>query len=227
MIGLKKYLIAEITFFGGFFMILILSIFTRVFWFSSNLDFPLITSPIILIGDSFLLPVINYRIYIFIRNNFRKLSIDRKILIIYVFASFLISIALNIFTHFYIWTNNQYTGYFNPTPNHFSIVCWWHFAFSIVQMWLIAIFILFWVCSIKVLTRKEFKYNIVTWGIFVCFCLLEIGNFLVKHLIVLKTSNLAQAFLNDEFSFVLLLLSILIYLTSIIISKMKFWDEKQ
>lgn len=207
----SDYLVPLITFVLGFFVMLIISIKLNAFWFTSSVDFPLISIPSIFIGDAILLPILNYRLYKLLKNEaildlFKTYS---TAFIILISLSLLLSIAINFSTHL-IWIKDSYTGFMDVLPGKLSVAGWWHLCFSIIQLAIIFIFIGVWYFLYSQGMKAQFAYLLNTWKIVLIFSSLSILDFLIRNLFVFKNHNIISALKADWTSFITLFISLII-----------------
>lgn len=173
----KKYAIPILTFLFGFFLFFLSSLITNSFFLDSPYNYPLLIFPTILIGDSILLPIFNYRFFSMLRNkNFEKIS-KLKTLIILI-LSILLSSFINLYVHF-SWISDNYTGFMDIELGKLSFAGYSHLIFSILQTAIIFYFISL---SIFFVKKKAINHKLTfnTWLIFVFFSLLSILDFLVQ-----------------------------------------------
>lgn len=171
----RKYLVSIITFIAGFFMFFVFSLFSDSFFLSSKVDFPLLVFPTILLGDSVILPVINYRIFRSLKLLKGKMCLQIYIIIV---ISFLISCVGNIFIHL-LWVNDNYFGFMDFIYGQLSFAGFIHLIFSIVQTNIIVFFSTMLVVFPD-LFDHDYRYNVFTLFLFVIFCSLSICDFLVQ-----------------------------------------------
>lgn len=195
-------IISTITLCIGFVPMLVISLRTNSFWLSSPYDFPLVTIPSVLIGDSLLLPFLNYKIFCALRRLMRE-----KNNWLILFFSFLVSIAINSYTHF-LWTQDMYTGFMDMTIGTLSFAGWWHWGYSIIQMTIIAYFVVIWMKEMPIIGRKYHKEFMRAWFIFVAFSSLSLLGFILKYLFILDESFI-EALRMELVSFFPIILSIL------------------
>lgn len=177
MILNKKYSVPILTFLFGFFLFFLSSLITNSFFLDSTYNYPLLIFPTILIGDSILLPIFNYRFFSMLRNNnFEKIS-KLKIFIILTFL-IVLSSFINICVHL-SWIRDNYTGFMDIHLGKLSFAGYSHLIFSILQTTIIFCFIFL---SIFYANKKviNYKFIINTWLIFVFFSLLSIIDFFVQ-----------------------------------------------
>jgi len=123
------------TFCLGFTPMMVLSLLTDSFWFNSPHDFPLVAIPSVLIGDSLFFPIINYKIY----SSLSLISFKKQKSAILATISLILSLLINSYSH-YLWTQDKYTGFMDTEIGRLSIAGWWHWGYSIIQMFIILYF---------------------------------------------------------------------------------------
>ena len=193
------------TFFTGFFSLFILSWHFEVLWTTSKYDVPLIYNASVMIGDSVLLPIINYRIFL---SGFNFLSGKRSNhhFLIWLLISVVLSVALNIITH-NTWKNDNISDFISFSDENFSVTGYWHLVFSIIQTIIFLFLPFFWIAGIKNADLITVKYSIRTWIFFFLFTILSFFDVLNKHLFVYK-SSFSQAIKIEGFPFATSLLAI-------------------
>ncbi len=133
---------------------LIMSILTKTFWINSQYNEPFVLIPALLIGDSLLLPPLNYHIYLALKKVI--IFLEKATIFKTVFYSFLFSILLNSYTH-YLWIHDNLRGVLDPEYGVMSFAGWWHYGFSVMQFTIIFTFAVMWVLTVKQQTHKMFK----------------------------------------------------------------------
>lgn len=215
-----KVLAPALTLILGIIPFVILSIKTESFWLDSNYNFPLTALPSIWVGDTFILPTLNYFIASTIIHSKSLLQASKKKLYLILLISTLVALIINSYTH-YSWVQDSYTGFMDTTIGKLSLAGWWHFGFSILQMVIVLFFLGIWVMLLKranldVLIRFE-----NTWKVFIAFTSVSILDFIVKDLIVFKTPISNISFLQEIDSFTALFFSVLVFLSMMILRRTK------
>jgi uncharacterized membrane protein len=168
----------------GFVPMLIMSILMKGFWINSQYNFPLVLIPAVLIGDSLFLPILNYRIYIALKQIAALLK-PRMTFVIVLFC-LLLSTAINSYTH-YLWSHDNFTGFMDPTYGTHSAAGWWHYGFSILQMAIIFVYATLWVLTVKQQDEQMFQAFEKAIYIFMAFTLINMsGTFINKDLVFSK-----------------------------------------
>lgn len=212
-------LIPVITFLIGFFSFVGLSIYYKVFWINSEYDIPLILNASVMIGDSILLPIINYRIFYLYTNKLAITNPSTK-LPLWITVFLIISLLINIYTH-NSWVNDKFTDFVSFQPGKYSIIGYWHLAFSVIQNVILLLLPLLWVKSIFSKNNSAIKYCKKTWFFFFLFTLLSILDLLNKHYFVYKTT-FRQAVINEGFPFSTSIIALILLITMLLIEKYKY-----
>ena len=207
-----------ITFLIGFFSFLTLSIYYQVFWVSSEYDIPLIYNMSVMIGDSILLPIINFKIFNLYFNLLGQRK-PKKHFIIWLFIAFIISSLLNVFSHL-TWINDEFTDFVGFSQGYFSLIGYWHLIFSILQMMILLAFPYLWYYSIKMNSGKSVKYSFHIWIYFFLFTLLGTFEMINKYLFVYD-NTLFYTIKSEGFPFTTSFLAILLLITMRYIQKRK------
>ena len=182
-----KILIPLATLFLGFIPMLIMSIQMNGFWINSQYDFPFVLIPAVFIGDALLLPILNYQIYIALKQVITLLK--PKVILITTFFCLLLSIIMNSYTH-YLWSHDNYTGFMDPVYGMHSVAGWWHYGFSILQMSIIFIYAVIWVLTVKQQDEKAFHAFEKAIYVFMIFTLVNITGICInKDLFVYRQFN--------------------------------------
>lgn len=134
---IKSNYIFIITFILGFAIFSLLAIFTESFFWSSKYSYPVMKMPSIFLGDALLLPIINQLAFNLFKKMGYKLSTNLKLIIII----FIISFFLNYITHFKVWISDEYLGFMDLEYNRLSLAGYWHFLFSVFEMFIIGVVI--------------------------------------------------------------------------------------
>ena len=133
------YAIAPLTVFLGFGVFAIAALQTNTFFPNEHHPFVLLAIPSIWIGDLFILPFLNRKIYDLIKS--------------YKPSWFIITMAIIIaftvmgYLH-YTWTQDAYTGFMDRELGHLSFAGWWHYLFASVEFAAILIAVYIGVVSI-------------------------------------------------------------------------------
>jgi hypothetical protein len=179
-----KILIPLVTLCLGFIPMLIMSILMKGFWINSQYDFPFVLIPAVLIGDSLFLPVLNYWIYVALKQT--KPLLKPKTIFVTTFSCLLFSIVMNSYTH-YLWSHDKHTGFMDPMYGTQSMAGWWHYGFSILQMTIVFIYVVVWILTVKQQDKKTFLAFEKAIYIFMIFTLVNIsGTCVNKDLFVYK-----------------------------------------
>lgn len=201
------FLVPFITLMVGFIPFLLFSIYYSVFISKSIVDIPLIFNTSVMIGDSILLPLINYKIIKYmlkigdVTKQYKKLFISSMIIFI------LLSSVMNYIIHF-SWSNDTITDFIAFAPGRFSIIGIWHLFFSIIQTTVFLIFILLWYLSVKSKKFYLLKELKKIWLLIFFFTLLSMVDMLVKYIFVFSEKSFYEVLLLDKFAFVTPLIAI-------------------
>lgn len=175
----QQYTVPIMTFLFGFFLFFISSLITNSFYLDSPYNYPLLVFPTILIGDSLLLPLFNFRFFRIVKNgDFNGISKMR--IFIFTGLSILLSLIINVFIHL-SWIKDSYTGFMDLEIGRLSFAGYAHLIFSILQTTIVFCFIFYSLFIIKNDIAK-FKSIIKTWLIFVFFSFFSVLDFFVQTL---------------------------------------------
>lgn len=189
----------------GFIPMVVLSLLTDSFWLNSPYDFPLVAIPSVLIGDSLFFPIINYKIY----DSLKLVNIKKQKSATITAISLFFSLLINSYSH-YLWIQDKYTGFMDTEIGRLSIAGWWHWGYSIIQMFLILYFVFVWIDQNTTINETNYKKFTRTWLIFIGFSLLNLPGFILKYHFILFSTSLITAFQMEITSFVPMLVSILL-----------------
>ncbi len=193
-----EHWIILLTFVGGFFLFFLFSLGLNACWLDSPYHFPFLLHPTILIGDSLLLPLFNYRFYKFLRTYFAKNPLSLKTFLSPIWGSLaiLLSLAINTFTH-YTWIHDSYTGFMDTVIGKLSLAGWWHYCFSTIQTAIILMFLGFWFMTLKRKIYGAFQYAFRTWNLCVVFFVLRLLDRLVMYSHMELGKGLGQFLIRD------------------------------
>ena len=217
----KLLLIPLITVLSGFLPFCLLSIYSGVFWIDTTYDIPLIYNWSVMIGDSILLPIINYQIakLLFWDITVLRLAKMKKTIVIWIIITFLLSTVVNVFAHL-AWKNDMYSDFISIDKINFLTSGWWHLIFSILEMTIMFLFPLFWLKSIEFKIINGVKRSIKIWFLVFFFSTLASLDMLMKFLFVYKLTFLATL-KTDYFAFVTPSIAILLLLLMVSINAHK------
>ncbi len=201
------------TFFAGFFSFLVLSIVFNVFWIDSTYQLPLIFNWSVMIGDSILIPIINYMIFytLLVLISFPVLFKYKSILTIYIVISLFLSVISNTVAHL-SWLNDGISDFISLNLDKFSIIGWWHLFFSIIEMFILLFVGFLWYVAIKEKKLDVIKYIKNVWSVILVFTLLATLDLLTKYFVVFKGITLERMVSLDKFTFVTPTIAILIFI---------------
>lgn len=214
-------LIPIVTIIVGFLSFLILSIIYNVFWINSKYDVPLIFNVSVMIGDSIILPTLNYKIFNLILNQIGLDSINKhkRKFIFWGVMTFIVSFVLNTFAHL-VWVNDQLTDFVGFRQGIFSIIGYWHLVYSILQMYILFMFPFFWFVAIKEKNFLAINYSHNIWKYVLIFSTLAIFDMLNKYFFVYHDKSFLYAIQVDKFAFSTVILSI------ILLCIMRYFEKK-
>jgi len=206
-------IISIFTFFAGFFSFLVLSIVFNVFWIDSTYQLPLIYNWSVMIGDSILIPIINYMIFytLFVLISIPVIFKYKSVLTIYIVISLFISVISNTIAHL-AWLNDGISDFISLNLDKFSIIGWWHFVFSIIEMFILLFVGFLWYVAIKEKKLYAIKYIKNTWLIIFVFTLLATLDLLTKYFVVFNGITIQRMISMDKFAFITPSLAILIFI---------------
>ncbi|MCX6230365.1 MAG: hypothetical protein NTZ33_02365 [Bacteroidetes bacterium] len=176
----------------------------------------------VMVGDSILLPILNYKIFNLFLNYVGIESIKkyRKILITWFFAAFIISLFANISAHL-VWVNDALTDFVGFKKGEFSIIGIWHLIYSIFQMLIIFMFPFFWFVAIKEKNDISLKYSHHIWKFVLIFSTLAIFDMLNKYFFIYHDKSLLYAMQVDIFAFSTVIMSLMLFYIMKYIEKRK------
>lgn len=208
----KLLLIPLITILSGFIPFCLLSIYFRVFWINTIYDVPLVYNFSVIIGDSILLPLINYQIgkLLIEELSIRQILRMKKMITIWVIIAIILSIFINVFAHL-AWKNDIYSDFISTDRSKFILSGWWHLSFSILEMTILFTFPLFWYTLIKQKFQEGIKRCFKIWALIFIFSTLAIFDMIVKYFLVYKI-DFWETLMTDYFAFVTPIVSILLLL---------------
>lgn len=196
----KKMLIAVpvLTFLVGFVSFASLSLYYQVFWFDSKVDIPLLYNVSVMVGDSILLPLINYMV---LNLYFQlRMLINIKKLVVWIFLGLGLSIVINIITHNF-WVHDNLTDFIAFSKGKYSLIGYIHLIFSIFQMSVLIVFPFLWFYSIKNKSDLEITYSFKIWKVIFLFSFLSTFDMLNKYLFVYE-QEILETVKNEGFPFV-------------------------
>lgn len=194
------FLVPLLTLLTGFFSFLFLSFFYSVFYSKTVVDIPLVYNTSVMIGDAILLPIINYMIFKFMFRIGNIISQNKKLFIVSIIISLLISIAINLITHL-AWKNDNITDFIAFEQGQFSIIGLWHLIFSITQTTVFFIFIMLWYLAIK-FDSHLYAEIMRIWLFILLFTLLGIVDMVFKYFFIFSDKTFNEVLVLDKFAFV-------------------------
>ena len=168
-----------------------LSLLEGTFWPSSRYDIPLSVLPTMTLGDAILLPWFNYRAFLAVAAaRGAGLRFDRK-LAAYLFISTVMSIALNSVAN-YAWCHDQFTGATDTVYGQLTLLGWWHYGFSILQMEIILLVLGVWCITIRKNSQPAHRLFLQAWLVLVAFSFFPLLDAASKSAFVYKGLSLRQ-----------------------------------
>ena len=173
-----------LTFLVGPLAFIIFSIKEDAFWYTSSAHFPFVFIWTMSVGDTLLLPIINYMIANLIFNLVGSAIQRHKPFIRgWVGVMCVAAIALSSVSH-YAWANDQFTDFIAMTPGVLTIGGWWHWAFSSVQIFLLGLFFVMWAVAIRERDTEAIAYSRKLWWWVFAFSSLMLANFAHQYVTV-------------------------------------------
>ncbi len=200
--------IPMLTFLVGSFAFIIFSIKENAFWYTSKVDFPYIFIWTMSVGDTFFLPIINYKLGNLLLNTLEADQIKRNknFLIQWSIGLFIVSFILNSISH-YAWGMDNYTDFMGLIPGQLTIGGWWHWVFSIFEMLLVGFFYLIWFIAIKENNLNAIEQSKKLWWWVFLFSSLMIANFIQQYFTVYN-QPIFEALQSAKFTFVPCLINV-------------------
>lgn len=199
----SKYLVLapSLTILVGFLPFLFLSIFYSVFYSKEIVDIPLVYNTSVMIGDSLLLPITNYLIFRHMIRVKVQIKQNKKLFVICVIISFLISMGINLFAHL-AWKNDNITDFIAFEYGKFSLIGVWHLVFSIIQTAIFLVFIA--LCFLSIKAKKSHLYFELKriWLLIFIFTTLSIVDMLFKYIFIFSEKSFYEILILDKFAFV-------------------------
>lgn len=201
-------LLPIVTFFAGAMAFVMFSIREDAFWYTSPVDLPYVFIWSMSIGDTFLLPVINYKLGNLIFNKLGMEAIRPNKPLVKAWGPFLavIAIATTAISH-YAWAIDPYSDFIAIQPGVLTIGGWWHLVFSGVQAFLFGVFFLGWFLAIRTRNNAAISYSKNLWWWVFSFALLMIANFIHQYLFVFD-QTFFEALVSAKFTLVPVIVAI-------------------
>jgi hypothetical protein len=200
------------TFLFGFFPTLLLCIRGSVFITKTVVMLPLIYNVSVMLGDSILLPLINYLLFRMIIQIWPAIKMDKK----WIFSFAAIVIVLSFIGNYQIheiWKNDSITDFIAFTPGKYSFVGLWHLVFSTLETSVLAVFPFLWFLCIKHKQIKYYKNIHKIWLIIFVFTTLGFFDMLNKYLFIFTDKSFLEVLLIDRFAFVTPTIALIIRFT--------------
>jgi hypothetical protein len=191
--------IASGTFLCGAGATLILSVFEGTFWLNSHYDVPLAIIPTMTVGDGVFLPWFNYRAFMAIaaaRDNGFRFS---RGFTTCLFAMAIVSATLNG-TANYAWCHDQFFGATDKVDGHLTMLGWWHFGFSIVQMEIIFLVLGVWISTLRMNSESVHRLFMRSWHILLAFSVFPLFDSALKTALVYKCLSAWEIFSLEKMS---------------------------
>jgi len=211
---MKNIIIVPIlTFFFGFFSFTILSIYNGCFWFSENFDIPQISSTAVMIGDSLILPTINFMVFNLFFNILDKKHIVeyKKKLQIGLLLFSIISVYVNILSH-ENWSNDRISDFISFKQGGLTIAGYVHFVFSMLEIIILLLFPLLWYISIQSKNAIAIAYSKRIWKRVFLFTWFAIIDMFIKHSFFYKNKTLLESMRIERFPFLPCLSALVLFL---------------
>ena len=188
-----------------------LSLLEGTFWPNSRYDIPLSVLPTMTLGDAILLPWFNYRAFLAVAAaRGAGLRFDRK-LAVYFFISTVISIALNSVAN-YMWCHDQFTGATDTVYGQLTLLGWWHYGFSILQMEIILLVSGVWCITIRKNSQPVHRLFLRAWLVLIAFSFFPLLDAASKSAFVYKGLSLRQILSLEKMAALPPVFTILVFL---------------
>ena len=174
-----------LTFLVGPLAFIIFSIKENAFWYTGAADFPYVFIWTMSVGDTLLLPIINYKFSNLFFNLIGSPARQRHNRFIrgWVAVTALIAVALSSISH-HAWANDRFTDFIAMTPGILTIGGWWHWAFSVLQIFIFGLFFVMWGVAIRERDGEAIAYSRKLWWWVFAFSCLMLANFAHQYLTV-------------------------------------------
>ncbi len=201
--------LATVTF--GFGASLTLSLLEGTFWMNSKYDVPLVILPTMTFGDAVFLPWFNYRAFLAVTAA-RKAGLRfGKMEAWYLFITTLVSVVLNSVAS-YSWCHDQFTGATDTVYGHLTVLGWWHYGFSIIQMEIIFAVLGVWYSTIRNNNQTTQLLFERAWHVLMAFSLFPVFDALLKSIFVYKGLSIWQVVSLEKMTVLPIILSVLAFL---------------
>lgn len=206
----------------GFIPSLILSIHYKVFFLSSSYNIPLCINASVMLGDSILLPIINYyiiRALIKYKNQF-WLDLRWDGVLLFLSSMLFIGAILSIAIHLY-WVGDDVTDFVGLKKGVISVPGITHLIFTSLQL---TIAISFSAMVIKAYIAKYLnilRLSLIPMRLFVGFTFLSIIDMINKKLFVYKTTPFKDILIHDSYTFGTISFSIILLIIVSVRAKSK------
>jgi len=195
-------LIPILTLSFGFIPFCLLSIYYDVFWIDTKYDVPLVYNISVMLGDSLLLPFINYLIFkiILIDITFKQLLVKKAAILRWISVSLFLSIVINYSAHL-TWKNDFYSDFISIDGLTFLPSGCWHLIFSILEMTILFLFPLLWYITIRSKNINGIKHSTKIWAFLFLFSILASFDMLMKFFFVYELT-FTETLKTDYFAFI-------------------------
>lgn len=165
------------------------------------MDFPFIFIWTMSIGDTLLLPIINLKIGLIFIDKLTSVDKQKNKRLLWVWASviFSLSFIFNSITH-YNWAMDDFSDFMGLIPGEITIGGWWHYLFSVAEMFLIGMFYVLWFVTIKEKNLSALRFIKRSWWWIFAFSTLMIANFFQQYFTVYNQPFL-EALSSAKFTF--------------------------
>jgi hypothetical protein len=171
--------IVLVTLFVGSIPFFLLTWYQGTLVLNGTVNGPLLAVPSVWVGDTFFLPIFNVYALRLLRIHSQKSAYGAGLARWWLLPG-IVSAVLACSSH-YMWTQDQFTGFIDPTFGKLSLVGWWHLAFTISEMTLVFAFVKAWL-SRNILTDEYASYvGRVAWRILLPYSLLSVVDFMILH----------------------------------------------
>lgn len=204
----------------GFLPNMLLSMYLNAFWLNSPVDFPFLAVPTIFFGDLVFLPIFNWLAY---KSIVLSWEFIREKINLYVTlpASIVASSILSIYIH-YAWLQDSYTGFMDVEQNKLSIAGWWHLSFTIIEMTVVILTVIFWFFALKYSKQERIhKAYLKAWVVFIAFTSINLPDMIFRFLFIETTrKNLTESILTQIPSFSTTIFALLILVIANVINQL-------
>ena len=204
----RAIIISLATFILGPLPFILFSIQTNTLLPANNVDFPFVFIWTMSIGDTILLPIINAKIGLLFFDKLSTVEKNKNVRFLWILASmiFILSFFFNSITH-YSWAMDNFSDFMGLLPGDMTIGGWWHYIFSILEMFLIGFFYILWHVAIKENNTTALTFIKKSWWWIFAFSTLMIANFFQQYFTVYNEPFL-EALKAAKFTFLPLIATV-------------------